>query len=102
MTALYQPVLPFKKNQRCLLLTTAFPAILGNAEEKLMGNFVWLGRLGGFVGILMFAVAVIVRLSGRFVVGAFQVGTLLQVAIAGMILGCFCFLLVLTERTKPN
>jgi hypothetical protein len=67
-----------------------------------MDNFVWLGRLGGFVGILVFAMAGIGRLTGRYVLGTFQVGTLLQVAIAGMILGCFCFLLVLTERIKPN
>ena len=67
-----------------------------------MDNFVWLGRLGGFAGILVFVVAVIIRLTGRYVVGTFQVGTLLQVAIAGMILGCFCFLLVLTERSKPS
>jgi hypothetical protein len=67
-----------------------------------MDNFVWLGRLGGFGGILVFAVAVSVRLTGRYFLGTFQVGTLLQVAIAGMILGCFCFLLVLTERTKPH
>jgi hypothetical protein len=67
-----------------------------------MDNFVWLGRSGGFAGILVFAVAVSARLTGRYLLGTFQVGTLLQVAIAGMILGCFCFLLVLTARTKPN
>ena len=67
-----------------------------------MDNLVWLGRLGGFGGILVFIIAVVARLSGRFLLGTFQVGTLLQVAIAGMILGCFSFLLVLTERTKSR
>ncbi len=66
-----------------------------------MKNLVWFGRLGGFGGILLLIIAVIFRLAGRYILGTFQVGTLLQGAIAAMLLGCFCFLLVLTERTKP-
>ena len=67
-----------------------------------MENMVWIGRLGGLMGVVLLAVSVIARLTGRYFLGAFQVGTLFQVAIAGMILGCFCFLLVLTERTRPH
>ena len=63
-----------------------------------MENFVWIGRIGGFAGILVFLIAAVTRLTGKYVLGGFQVGTLLQVAIAGMIFACFCFLLVMTSR----
>lgn len=63
-----------------------------------MEVFVWIGRIGGLGGVLMFLIAAAARLSGQYFLAGFQVGTLLQVAIAGMIFACFCFLLVLTGR----
>jgi hypothetical protein len=63
-----------------------------------METFLLFGRLSGFVGILVFLVASIWRLTGRYFLSTFQVGTLLQVSIAAMILGCFCLLLVQTGR----
>ena len=63
-----------------------------------MENFLSFGRLSGFVGILVFLVASIWRLTGRYFLATFQVTTLLQVAIAAMVLGCFCLLLVQTGR----
>jgi hypothetical protein len=63
-----------------------------------MENFLLFGRLSGFGGIVVFLVACIWRLTGRFFLGTFQLGTLLQVSIAAMILGCFCLLLVQTGR----
>jgi hypothetical protein len=50
----------------------------------------------------VFLTAVVVRMTGRFFLAGVQVGTLLQVSIAAMILACFCFLLVLTERSRPH
>jgi len=60
------------------------------------------GRLAGIGGALLCAVAVAFRVSGRFLLGAFQLGTLLQAGIAAMILGCFCLLAVLTERARAE
>ena len=66
------------------------------------GLLVWIGRLAGLSGVLLCAVATLFRFSGRFLVGGFQVSTLAQVGIAGMILGCLCFSAVLTERLAAN
>lgn len=63
-----------------------------------MENFVWIGRLGGFAGILVFLIATVTRLTGQYFLAGFQLTTLIQVAIAGMIFACFCFLLVMTSR----
>jgi hypothetical protein len=63
---------------------------------------VWVGRLAGIGGAVLCAVAAGFRVSGRFWVGAVQAGTLLQVGIAAMILGCFCLLAVLTERAREG
>src|SRR5438477_9360778 len=93
---------PRRARRHTIVARLEFPAILSNTEDKLMENLVWIGRVSGLLGVLLFIVAGIVRLTGRFFLGGFQVGTLLQVAIAGMILACYCFLLVLTERMRPH
>jgi hypothetical protein len=36
--------------------------------------------------------------SGSFWVGTFQAGTLMLAGMAGMLLGCLCFLVLLVER----
>ena len=61
-----------------------------------------IARLAGAGGVLLLLVAVLARLGGRFVLGAFQVTTLLQAGVASLILGCFCFLEVLTERARAR
>ena len=61
----------------------------------------WIGRLAGIGGVLTCAVAVIVRLYGRFFIAGFQVLTLLQVGVAAMVLGCLAYLAVLSERRQP-
>ena len=66
------------------------------------GLLVWIGRLAGLSGVLVCAVAIFLRLSGRFVVGGFQVTTLAQAGIAGMILGCLCFSAAITERLMSD
>ena len=37
----------------------------------------WFGRLAGVVGLLLIAVAAVVRMKGVYWLGSFQVGTLL-------------------------
>ena len=58
----------------------------------------WIGRAAGVGGVLLCALAGVVRIGGQYWLGIFQVGTLLQVGIAVMIVGCLSFLAVLTAR----
>ena len=58
-----------------------------------------LGRAAGVAGLLLIAVAVVVRLTGAYWLGAFQVGTVLLGGTAALAAGCFALLLVLTSRS---
>lgn len=62
----------------------------------------WIGRVAGVGGVLLCSVAAVARISGHYLLGSFQVGTLLQVGMAMMIAGCLGFLAVLTERSKAD
>ena len=57
----------------------------------------WTGRSAGVIGILLCVVSVVARAAGMFVIGNFQVGTLLQAGMAIMILGCLAYLAVLVD-----
>ncbi|TMH56822.1 MAG: hypothetical protein E6H53_14140 [Betaproteobacteria bacterium] len=59
---------------------------------------VWIGRLGGSVGVVLSAVAVFARYRGTYNVAGFQVGTLLLGGIAAMVLGCLGYLAFMAER----
>lgn len=56
------------------------------------------GRGAGLVGAAVFALAIVARLFGVFWLGGFQVGSLLQGAIAAMVFGCFSLLMALAGR----
>ena len=58
----------------------------------------WMGRVGGVVGVVLCAVAVIVRLRGAFNLGGFQVGTLLLAGMAAMLFACLGYVAFLAER----
>lgn len=60
----------------------------------------WVGRLAGLAGVLICGWAVFTRFSGDFFAGGFQVGTLLLAGMAAMVVACFCFLMVLTNRPR--
>ena len=60
----------------------------------------WTGRIAGVAGMLLSAWAAIARLRGAFFAGGFQIGTLLLVGMTGMLVACFCLLLVLTQRKR--
>ena len=64
------------------------------------GILLWIGRIAGIVGLLLSAWAATARLQGSYFAGGFQIGTLLTVGMTGMLIGCFCLLLVLTMRTR--
>ena len=60
----------------------------------------WMGRVGGVVGVILCAVAVIVRLRGAFYLGGFQLGTLLLAGMAAILFGCLGYLAFLAERGR--
>jgi len=60
----------------------------------------WVGRLAGVAGVSLLVFSVVARLGGRYFVAGFQTGTLLQVAIATMVLGCLCYVATLAERSR--
>lgn len=59
-----------------------------------------IGRLLGVVGFVLMVVAVVVRLTGAYWLGGFQVGTLLLGGTAVLVAGCFLLLLVLTSGDR--
>lgn len=63
-----------------------------------MGIILRLGQISGIAGTLICLLSVFFRLKGTYLMGSFQIGTLLQAGITAMIFGCFCLLVVLTER----
>jgi multisubunit Na+/H+ antiporter MnhB subunit len=67
--------------------------------ENLLLNF---GRVAGFAGAAVFAVAIVARLLGIYWLGGSQVGTLLQAAIAAMVFGCFSLLTALVGRADSK
>lgn len=74
------------------------PTAIGR-ELQMELLLLWVGRVAGAAGALLALLAGIVRLSGQFWLGSFQVTTLLQGGMAGMLLGCLCLLAVLTQRS---
>ena len=63
-----------------------------------MNALALLGRLAGIVGVLVCALAVVVRVGGHFLLAGYQVGTLFLAGIAAMVAGCFCLLWVIAAR----
>lgn len=57
----------------------------------------WAGRLAGIVGTLLAVFAVIARLGGSYMVGAFQTGTLLMAATCAIAFACLSYLAILAE-----
>jgi hypothetical protein len=55
-----------------------------------------IGILAGIIGLLTCLFAGIARLTGVHWLMGFEIITLLQIGIGGMVLGCFCLLLALT------
>jgi hypothetical protein len=62
----------------------------------------WLGRVAGAAGLVVCAVAGLLRLSGAYWVSGFQVGTLLLAGTASLVAGCFFLLLIATRRSRDR
>jgi len=58
------------------------------------------GQLAGLLGILLMAVSVAARLTGRYALGDFQIGTLLLASIGALAVGCFLMLWSIADRTR--
>jgi hypothetical protein len=71
--------------------------IEGQQMAQLM---IWVGRLAGFLGVIACAVALAARLAGSWAIGGIQIGTLLQLGMAAMILACLAYCAVLVERPR--
>ena len=60
----------------------------------------WVGRLAGSLGVLVCAVAVMVRLGGAWSLGGIQISTLLLLGMASMILACLAYCAEIAERPR--
>ena len=60
----------------------------------------WMGRVGGVVGVILCAGAVLSRLRVDFSLGGFQVGTLLLAGMTALLFGCLGYLAFLAERER--
>ena len=60
----------------------------------------WIGRLAGCLGILVCAIALLARITGTWAVGGIQIGTLLQLGMAAMILACLAYCADVAERPR--
>ena len=61
----------------------------------------WIARLAGIAGVAAIAVAIISRLAGAYLLGSFQVGTILQAGMAAAVIACLAYLVVLAEGLRP-
>lgn len=57
------------------------------------------GRIAGIAGFVFCLASGIARITGRHWIAGFEALTVLQVGIAGMVLGCFCLLGVLVQNS---
>ena len=58
------------------------------------------GQLAGLLGIVLMVVSIAGRLSGRYALGDFQIGTLLLAGIGGVAVGCFLLLWSIADRVQ--
>ena len=66
------------------------------------GLLIWMGRVAGAGGTVLLIVAMGLRMTGQYMVGGFQVGTLLQASIAVMVLGCLCYVASQAEARRER
>ena len=60
----------------------------------------WIGRIGGVVGVIVCAIAILMRMRGVYNFAGFQIGTLLLGGVAAMVLGCLGYIAALAERRR--
>jgi lipid-binding SYLF domain-containing protein len=60
----------------------------------------WIGRIGGLLGVLVCAIAILMRLRGVYNFAGFQIGTLLLGGVAAMVVGCLGYAAAVAERRQ--
>lgn len=60
----------------------------------------WTGRVAGSLGALVFVTALGARVTGIWTVGGIQIGTLLQLGTAAMVLACLAYCADIAERAR--
>ena len=60
----------------------------------------WIARLAGIAGVVVMALAVLGRLAGAYLLGSFQVGTVLQGGMAATLVACLAYLAALAEPRR--
>jgi hypothetical protein len=63
----------------------------------MQGVLLWIGRFAGIFGVVLVVAAALIRVSGRFFVAGFQIGTVLQAGMAMMVVACLAYLIALVE-----
>jgi hypothetical protein len=62
----------------------------------------WIGRIGGTVGVLLCVIAVLARTRGMYGLAGFQVGTVLLAGMAAMLAGCLGYLAAVAEFRRQQ
>jgi hypothetical protein len=83
------------------MVTDTRAADISATEDTMASMLLWVGRLAGLGGAFLTLFAMAVRLSGRYVLGYFQAGTLLLAGMSLMTLGCLAYVAALAERSAP-
>ena len=58
----------------------------------------WIGRIGGAIGVIVCAIAILMRVRGVYNFAGFQIGTLLLGGVAAIVLGCLGYVAAIAER----
>ena len=59
---------------------------------------IWVGRIAGILGLVLFGVSALARATGLWRIGDVQVGTLLVGSVAVMVLGTLAYTAAVAER----
>lgn len=76
------------------------PGRIDTGETSMAKVLLIAGRLSGLIGVGLSILAVIVRLTNTYSLAGFQIGTVLQAAIAAMAFGSLCYCASLAERPR--
>ncbi len=56
------------------------------------------GQIAGLIGLVMMAVAIVTRMTGHYVIGNFESGSMLIAGIGAAVAGCFGLLWSIAAR----
>ncbi|HEY1328609.1 MAG TPA: hypothetical protein VGI14_16855 [Casimicrobiaceae bacterium] len=64
------------------------------------GLLLWIGRVAGGIGVLALVVAFTARAANIWRLGGYQVGAVLQAALAFMLVGALAYVASIAERRR--